>query len=167
MRYLISERQYKHIIEQFESKDLLKYWNQIEKVAGEKITDEDFNNEEEISGGIKMENGGYDSTALKAFESLKKDCPGLQMDEDSYRTFQKQTDFFIETLKKYGSIKKAMSYRALPGFSQHHTGKAFDIEKPDSVRACAAKNASKHGFIFPYKGNGVRMAEPWHLYYKG
>ena len=62
----------------------------------------------------------------------------------------------------------------IPGFSEHHTGKAFDIfsteeswwdAKPE-VKKWVADNASNYGFRVTYKTPGtLRVAEPWHLYY--
>jgi hypothetical protein len=156
---------FKNYMPNVDSSDLIEIWKEIQNVTGDKFTKEDFINEETLSGPIKLENGGMDPTTVEAFKKLQEDCPGLIMDEDSYRTYDRQKELFIEYVKKYGSIKKAMRLRAIPGFSQHHTGKAIDIE-PDSVRACVAKNASKYGFEFPYKGeNTLRVKEPWHIYF--
>lgn len=137
----------------------------IQKKKNVKFTRKNFDDEIKISGFIKDENGGYNDSALAAFNELKKDCPGLEYNEDSYRTYERQAELFMEHIDLYGSIEAAMKLRAIPGFSQHHTGKAFDVG-PKSLRACVAKNTSKHGFIFPYKGdNEIRQAEPWHIYY--
>jgi len=165
MKYILTIKQYKTILEQFEVTKIQKYWDRIKKETGFEITDTHLKNEEKISGGLKFENGEMDPETLNAFKNLQKDCKGLKMDEDSYRSYDKQTDFFIESVKKFGSIEGAMRYRAIPGFSQHHTGKAIDLEKPNSLRACARKNANKYGFEFPYAGDGIRMSEPWHMYY--
>jgi LAS superfamily LD-carboxypeptidase LdcB len=169
MKFIITESQFEKLLSKSNIIGnfipLVKYWSEIEEKTGKNITLKNILDEFKISGPIKSENGGYYQDAVNAFEKLKKDCPNLRMDEDSYRTYQKQTDLFIEYVDKYGSIEGAMNLRSLPGFSQHHTGKAFDIE-PKSVRACVAKNAEKHGFTFPYKGNdGIRQSEPWHIFF--
>ena len=174
--YIITETQLKTILEidSLESvdfmstvgnSDLIEIWKDIQNKTGDKFTKEDFINEETLSGSVKLENGGMDPNTVQAFEKLQKDCPGLIMDEDSYRTYERQKELFIQYVKKYGSIKNAMKLRAIPGFSQHHTGRAIDVE-PDSVRACVARNASNYGFEFPYKGeNSLRAKEPWHIFY--
>ena len=137
----------------------------IETQTGKVFTQQHFDNEKKLSGDVKKESGGLDPNALKAFGQLQNACKGVTYDEDSYRTYEKQTDFFIEYIKKYGSIEGAMKLRSIPGFSQHHTGKAFDIEQIGPLRDCVGKNANKFGFIFPYTKNGIRVAEPWHIYY--
>ena len=131
-----------------------------------KFTQKHFDDEVKLSGGIKLENGGYNPAALSAFKQLQQACKGkgLYYDEDSYRTYEKQGELFGLLLTKWGTIDKAMGLRSIPGYSQHHTGKAFDI-KPDEARPAVAQNAAKFGFIFPYKEDGIRMAEPWHIYY--
>lgn len=137
----------------------------IQKKNNVKFTKKNFDDEIKISGYIKNENGGYKQEALTAFNELKKDCPGIKYNVDSYRTYERQAELFQEHIDLYGTIEGAMKLRAIPGFSQHHTGKAFDVG-PRELRPCVAKNASKHGFIFPYKGgNDIRESEPWHIYY--
>lgn len=169
MKIIISESQFEKILSGSGIKGnflpLISYWKQIEEKTGKEINLKHLMDEFEISGGIKSENGNYETSALKAFSQLQKRCPGLKMDEDSYRTYQKQTDLFIEYIKKFGTVEGAMKLRSIPGFSQHHTGRAFDIE-PESSRACVAKHAEKFGFTFPYKGQTTtRISEPWHIYY--
>lgn len=169
MKIIISESQFEKILTGSGIKGnllpLIPYWKQIEEKTGKEITLKNLIDEFEISGGIKSENNGYENSALKAFSKLQEVCPNLKMDVDSYRTYQKQTDLFIEYVKKYGSIEGAMKKRTIPGFSQHHTGRAFDIE-PKELRDCVVKNAKKFGFIFPYVGQtSTRVSEPWHIYY--
>lgn len=170
MKIIITESQLENSISEMKNMGdflpLMKYWKKIEIETGKEVSLKNLIDEVEISGIIKRENGGLDNNAVKAFGELQKKCPGLKMDEDSYRTYDKQTELFIDYVKKYGSIEGAMKLRAIPGFSQHHTGKAFDVE-PKSVRACVRKNAESLGFSFPYLGqNETRVAEPWHIYFK-
>lgn len=143
---------------------LIKILKNIENVTNQKFEQSHFDKEKSISGDLKIENGGLDSQALKAFQRLQSVCDKLFYDEDSYRTYERQAELFIEYVKKYGSIDGAMRLRAIPGFSQHHTGKAFDV-KPIEARACVAQNANNFGFEFPYLGDGIRQKEPWHIYF--
>lgn len=170
MKIILTETQLENSLLQLKNfgdfPPLMRFWKKIETETGKEFTLKNLIDEVKISGLIKKENGGLESNAIKAFEELQKKCPELKMDEDSYRTYEKQTELFIEYVKKYGSIEGAMKLRAIPGFSQHHTGKAFDV-KPKSVRACVKENAEKFGFTFPYIGQSyTRVAEPWHIYFK-
>ena len=144
---------------------LIKTLIDIQKLTGEDFTQQHFDNEKKISGGEKKLASGLNQNALNAFKKLQQVCKGLTYDEDSYRTYKRQAQLFIEYIEKYGSIDGAMSLRAIPGFSQHHTGKAFDVEQYGSIQNCVAKRANKFGFIFPYAQEGIRQAEPWHIYY--
>jgi hypothetical protein len=146
-------------------KRLVNILKKIEKETGKKFTQSHFDTEVELSGGIKQENGGYNKSALKAFEKLQKICKGLTYDEDSYRTYERQAELFKQYVIKYSSIEGAMKLRSIPGYSQHHTGKAFDVEQYGTIRSCVVKKASKYGFIFPYTKDGKRVKENWHIYY--
>lgn len=170
MKIIITESQLENYLSELKNLGnflpLMKYWKKIETETGKEISIKNLVDEVKLSGFIKNENGGLESNAIRAFKELQKKCPTLEMDEDSYRTYEKQTELFIEYVKKFGSIEEAMKLRAIPGFSQHHTGKAFDVE-PKSIRACVKNNAKKFGFTFPYLGqNETRVAEPWHIYFE-
>ena len=92
-----------------------------------------------------------------------------------YRSYDTQARNFGRKAKKRG-IDDTQKANTLPGFSQHHTGKAFDVfsvesnwweERPD-FRDWIAENAPKYGFEVTYKdANSGRIVEPWHLYYTG
>lgn len=173
MKILITEKQLMILMEDSQSvlkqnsSNNMRLFNillDIQNKTGKLFTQEHFSNEIELSGGIKKENGGFNENALKEFNNMKKACPGLYYDEDSYRTWERQAELFTDHIIKKGSIEDAMKLRAIPGFSQHHTGKAFDV-KPSTIKKCVAKHAEEYGFIFPYNKNGVRVKEPWHIYY--
>ena len=94
-----------------------------------------------------------------------------------YRSYEDQVkNFANKVLKDKRTIDDVQSANTLPGFSQHHTGRAFDIYSTDTkwwdgkpnVKKWVADNASKYGFEITYKTKGpLRIAEPWHLYYIG
>ena len=44
-----------------------------------------------------------------------------------YRGYKKQVSAFLNNLGQYKTALDRQKWSALPGFSQHHTGKAFDI----------------------------------------
>ena len=92
-----------------------------------------------------------------------------------YRSYGDQVKNFGNKAKSRG-VDNTQKANTIPGFSQHHTGKAFDIFSVDSgwwssnsdVKNWVADNAKKYGFDVTYKTQGpLRIAEPWHLYYVG
>lgn len=64
---------------------------------------------------------------------------------------------------------------APPGFSEHHSGKAFDLNSVERTFENTPEfkwlesNASKYGFRLSYPKNSTKGAgyEPWHWYYTG
>jgi D-alanyl-D-alanine carboxypeptidase len=100
----------------------------------------------------------------------------------AYRSYNTQVAVFKAEVKAYG-VAKAESESARPGYSEHQTGLAADLEPLD--RSCEitdcfaatpagkwlAKNSYKYGFVLRYpKGKedqtGYRY-EPWHFRYVG
>ena len=93
----------------------------------------------------------------------------------AYRTYQKQYDLY------YNVNNKDDEYSARPGFSEHHTGLAFDIS--DNIHGLTInfsnsytyqwliKNSYKYGFILRYPENKECITmykyEPWHFRYVG
>ena len=102
---------------------------------------------------------------------------GVNMIVDSgYRPYEYQ-----EYILNYNLLKKGLSsYKtiALPGYSEHQTGLAFDIGSATSNVFTNSEeyvwikdNAYKYGFIyrFPQKGQTITgfRHEPWHYRYVG
>jgi hypothetical protein len=92
-----------------------------------------------------------------------------------YRSYDDQVLNFGSKAKTRG-VDDTQKSNSLPGFSQHHTGKAFDIFSVENswwdankdVKEWVSKNASKYGFEVTYVNTGkLRVPEPWHLYYVG
>lgn len=100
----------------------------------------------------------------------------------AYRSHETQKALFDRYVKRDG-YKKARTYSALPGTSEHETGLAIDISGSDGKCAAQdcfgetkeadwlAKYAAEYGFIIRYpKGKqditGYQY-EPWHLRYVG
>ena len=93
-----------------------------------------------------------------------------------YRSYTKQEKLFNEYVKKDG-VKKANTYSAKPGQSEHQTGLAFDIGSVDSSfeNTSEAKwiqqNAHLYGFIVRYPKDKIDVTgyiyEPWHVRYLG
>jgi LAS superfamily LD-carboxypeptidase LdcB len=158
--------------------------NNLKSKWGVTITQKHIDAEFKQEGNIRPDNGGVSKTAEKKIMELIKDCkkanPNISYPVDiksGYRSYTQQVDNFGGKVKNDGrSIDNVQSSNCLPGFSQHHTGKAFDIfsieeswwDKNNDVKEWVANNASNYGFEVTYKKQGpLRVAEPWHLFYVG
>ena len=110
------------------------------------------------------------------YEAAKKEGLGLVINS-SYRSYQDQENI-CNTFKELYGEGYVTKYVALPGFSEHQTGLAFDIGSTSSKVFAESKeyewmkeNAYKYGFILRFtKANayitGFR-SEPWHYRYVG
>ena len=148
---------------------------------GVNITQSHIDKEFEQEGEVRPDNGDENPDAEKNIKDLIRDCNKkfgfLGGVVSGYRSYSDQVDNFGKKVKNDGrSIENVQASNTLPGFSQHHTGKAFDIFSVDTswwdskpeVKKWVADNASKYGFEITYKTNGIlRIAEPWHLFYVG
>ncbi|HEY4416837.1 MAG TPA: M15 family metallopeptidase [Verrucomicrobiae bacterium] len=97
----------------------------------------------------------------------------------AFRSFDYQQQIIARKLAAGLSIEEIVSASALPGFSEHHTGRAIDIGTPESPPLTEAfadtpafdwltRNAQNFGFRMSYPaGNkfGV-IYEPWHWLYE-
>ena len=121
-------------------------------------------------------------TCMEAFISLASDAlkEGYNIRAIStYRTYDYQNNLYNKYAKKDG-VDKADTYSARPGFSEHHTGLAIDV---DNIKTnfnnfentnefkWMQENAYKYGFILRYPSDKVDitgyMYEPWHYRYVG
>ena len=97
----------------------------------------------------------------------------------TYRTYNYQENLYQNYVKKDG-VKEADTYSARPGFSEHHTGLAIDVDniKTSYTDFLNTKefqwmqdNAYKYGFILRYGKDKENitgyMYEPWHYRYVG
>lgn len=171
--------------------DILKSLQSIESTYSVKITDSNINNELEQEGQFYSDNSGIDSSALKNLKDLLKNlysvfpdapedsnsnCDGVKGCVSGYRGYSTQVKTFGNKIQRDGGVANRQKYSALPGFSQHHTGKAFDIlsvepqwwDKNSKIKDWVRDNVCKYGFKISYPTQGVlRSAEPWHLYFTG
>lgn len=101
----------------------------------------------------------------------------------AYRTNQEQEKLYQEKLDAYISdgyskkqaITMTEGWVAKPGFSEHETGLAIDINAEsgdaDEVYSWLANNSYKYGFIVRYPTNKSNITginyEPWHFRYVG
>lgn len=155
--------------------------SKLEKKYGLDITDKHISREFEQEGNYREDAGGENKRARSQINKLVSDCKNKFPKISSlgvvsgYRSYDTQVDNFGRKAQSRG-IDGTQRANTIPGFSQHHTGKAFDIfsvetswwDKNSDVKEWVAKNANKYGFDVTYKTQGpLRIAEPWHLYYVG
>lgn len=170
-----------------------KALEKLEKDYNVKIEDSNIEAEKEQEGVDYYEdNGGIDGQAERQLKKLldeiyskfsnipkssNKNCNNIPGCVSGYRGYMTQATVFGSKMKERGqTVSQRQRVSALPGFSQHHTGKTFDIisiddsywdENPD-VKKWVEDNVSKYGFKITYPTNGtLRKAEPWHIYYIG
>lgn len=123
--------------------------------------------------------------AAEALETMvadaKKESVNL-MNASAYRSYNLQTIVYNDFVKSQGK-STADTQSARPGFSEHQTGLAVDLEPTDrscEVEDCfantaegkwLAKNAYKYGFILRYQPTTQSIVgykyEPWHFRYVG
>lgn len=178
-------KKYNLILESGEIKSLpLDIQNKLKnlgKLIKRDITDSDVAKELKQEGKWTNDNGGEDSQAKKQINklllSLKTQFPKVNSKIVSgYRSYDDQVKNFSNKVNKGRSFDDVQSSVTLPGFSQHHTGKSFDIvsveeswwESNPKVEEWVKNNCGKFGFKISYPQKGVlRKKEPWHLFYIG
>ncbi len=115
-------------------------------------------------------------TALdKMFAAAKKDGYTLKI-KSGFRSYATQKTLYNRYVKSDGKAA-ADRYSARPGYSEHQTGLAFDINKADSSfdntkeAKWLAANAYKYGFILRYPKGKESVTgyiyESWHYRYVG
>lgn len=165
--------------------------NKLEKNYNVKIEDSHINAEKQQEGVDYYEdNNGVDGKSREQLEKLLNDlfsnfknapkttnanCENIPGCVSGYRGYSTQADVFGGKIKN-GNVSERQKVSALPGFSQHHTGKTFDIlsvensfwNKNPEIKKWVENNVAKYGFKISYPSKGVlREAEPWHIYYVG
>jgi D-alanyl-D-alanine carboxypeptidase len=98
----------------------------------------------------------------------------------AFRSIDRQVEILREKLAEGETVEEILSASAPPGYSEHHTGRAIDIDT-DGVApleieferthafAWLLKNAARFGFALSFpKGNRYGYQyEPWHWFYAG
>ena len=128
------------------------------------------------NGGAKMVDVA--ANAYKEFiNAAKKDGITLKS-TTAYRSYSFQSYLYNNYVKEDG-VKKADTYSARPGSSEHQLGLAVDLTDPyvsgkrlsDEDYKWVLNNSYKYGFIVRYTESGVPitgyMEEPWHIRYLG
>lgn len=123
--------------------------------------------------------GKIKDNVLKAFNRMKDDAYSdgiILWIASGFRSYEKQEELYSHYVKEYGR-KKADTFSARPGHSEHQTGLALDLNIVDSsfegtkeaIWLC--KNSYKYGFIIRYPKEKEKITgykyEPWHIRYLG
>jgi D-alanyl-D-alanine carboxypeptidase len=123
------------------------------------------------------------SSAARAWREMKAaahaDAISL-MPFSGFRSYIYQKSLIERRLNEGRILEKILTHVAIPGYSEHHSGRAIDIhaagrpvleeafELTDSF-AWLSTNASKFNFRLSYpRGNELGIIyEPWHWFYEG
>ena len=122
---------------------------------------------------------GVDLTAKSALDAMfaaaEKDGIKLWV-ESGYRSYELQTTVYTSYVSREGQTA-ADRYSARPGFSEHQTGLAFDLNSFDYGFADTpegrwlVEHAWEYGFILRYPSDKEDITgfayEPWHVRYVG
>jgi len=97
----------------------------------------------------------------------------------AWRSYQQQAAIVRRKLAAGQSLNKILQVSAAPGFSEHHSGRALDLNTPDcqpletefahtAAYAWLRDNAAAYGFVESYpQHNHHQLAwEPWHWCYR-
>ena len=119
------------------------------------------------------------SSIASIFNQMVADASqvGLNVyDATCYRSYNFQNTLYTNYIKRDGKAA-AEKYSARPGYSEHHTGLAIDLNTVNNAFASTAEskwindNCHKYGFIIRYPKDSERITgyqyEPWHLRYVG
>lgn len=146
--------------------------------------DKDYipNNLEEIDNQYSVAGKQLVNVARISFECLAKKAKeeGFNIRAVStYRSYDYQTNLYNNYVKQDG-VQEADKYSARPGFSEHQTGLAVDVDnvvtsfnnfEETEEYKWMLENAHKYGFILRYPKEKEDITgyiyEPWHYRYVG
>ncbi|MAI42593.1 MAG: M15 family metallopeptidase [Candidatus Azotimanducaceae bacterium] len=117
-------------------------------------------------------------TALSCWHKLKraaaKDSIELLL-VSAFRSIDYQCELITRKLKKGEDLSTILKVNAIPGFSEHHTGQALDLNTTEccplseefeltSAFDWLQENASHYKFSMSFPRNNIRgmVYEPWH-----
>lgn len=168
-----------------------KYLILINKTS---VIDAKFKPEELVSVKDARKSIELSRTAEMALEAMFKEMRANGFDNvfvtSAYRSYDYQVSLFntyIDQERQRGlsyeaAKEKVLTYSALPGTSEHHTGLAVDLMTDsmteldesfadDPVYGWLLENAWKFGFILRYPADKVNITgysfEPWHYRFVG
>lgn len=124
-------------------------------------------------------NPGVDSTAYSALEEMIQAAQddGIELFVISgFRSFERQQTLYSNYLLREGR-DAADRYSARPGYSEHQTGLAFDLNSLEfsfgetAEGKWLSEHCAEYGFIIRYPADKEEetgyMYEPWHVRYLG
>lgn len=98
----------------------------------------------------------------------------------AFRSIDRQVEIVREKLAAGATLDEILSASAPPGYSEHHTGRAVDIDTDGApplemefertpAFAWLSRNAGRFGFVlsFPEGNRYGYQYEPWHWFYTG
>ena len=98
----------------------------------------------------------------------------------AFRSIDRQVEIVREKLAEGATLDEILSASAPPGYSEHHTGRAVDIDTDGAppleiefertpAFAWLSRNAGRFGFVlsFPEGNRYGYQYEPWHWFYTG
>ncbi len=93
----------------------------------------------------------------------------------AYRTIEYQCTLWQAKLDRGDSIEEILKVNAVPGFSEHHTGRALDLTTPEfeplsehfeesAAFAWLSQHAREYDFVMSYSRDNPYglIYEPWH-----
>ena len=94
----------------------------------------------------------------------------------SYRSIEYQAELIKRKLACGQNLDEILKINAVPGWSEHHTGRALDLTSAEEDKVLEEKfeetmafewltgNAGKYGFVMSYPKNNIQgyIYEPWH-----
>jgi D-alanyl-D-alanine carboxypeptidase len=130
-----------------------------------------------VTGGGQIREVAFDD--LKAMANAARTDGTPLGNVSSYRSYKTQVALFDSYVKDYG-FKKAITFSARPGHSEHQLGLVIDfaaagstdfVSGADPTGRWLARNAWKYGWLLSYP-NGKKAVvcyryEPWHYRYVG
>lgn len=120
--------------------------------------------------------------AAKAWRTLQAEAwrAGIELQlVSAFRSVDYQRGIIERKLASGQSMEQILDVSAVPGYSEHHTGRAVDLTTPgvdvltEAFETTAAfawltEHAGEYGFVMSYpRGNSCGYAfEPWHWCYR-
>ncbi len=135
-----------------------------------------------VPGNASMQIRAETGSAMEAMFAAAKAAGAPLMLSSGYRSYNYQVSLYSSYVTAHGQAS-ADTFSARPGYSEHQTGLAFDVEPLDKqcdVDQCfantpagkwVAEHAYEYGFFIRYPADKVAITgyeyEPWHLRYVG
>lgn len=123
------------------------------------------------------------SSAAKAWREMKSAAAreGITLLPFSgFRSYQYQMQLIATRLKSGRVLEDILTHIAIPGFSEHHSGRAVDVHaagrplleeafENTAEFAWLSANAARFGFrlSYPRENSSGIIYEPWHWYFLG